>query len=153
MTRPSYYEYVEAVLPTLCWMLVIMPCSAAAQANSGIKGTVRGSGNESLAEVKVTAIRSIGDQPTTTTNQDGAYTLSLAQGMYVVTFEKQGFRKITQRNVPVNPPQFTVVDIHMDISLTGSLNGVVRDPKGAVLSGVHVTAINSETGWSRGATT
>jgi uncharacterized membrane protein len=83
---------IVAALVALVW-----GAPAAAQGQGKITGVVRDTTGAALPGVTVTATNpATTASETTTTGDDGSYSLSVAPGAYTVTIAILGFRRVTQ---------------------------------------------------------
>lgn len=110
--------------------LISLPFSAYTQSTGAISGKVSAMGSSDLSGVTVTATHDqSGQSTTTTTNSDGKYEFrNLAEGVYTLLFEREGFKKAKKRNIRVTANVTTtpsVVALEISVSLnTGDLSGI-----------------------------
>jgi hypothetical protein len=113
------------ILRTLCALLalcagLIVASPAAAQGVGAIGGTVVDASGAVLPGVSVTLSSAqggtIGGSQQAVTNERGEYEfLRLVPGGYTVVAELQGFRRVEQREVPVNSDVTSRVDIKLEV--------------------------------------
>jgi len=93
------------------------PSALAQESRGSISGTVKDNSGGALPGVTVTATKKDTNQGTSTvTNETGAYTLLFLQpGIYAVTAELPGFKKVLRDNVEVRVNDRLGVDLAMEI--------------------------------------
>jgi hypothetical protein len=97
--------------------VLAVPPALAQESRGSISGTVKDNSGGALPGVAVTATKKDTNQATTAvTNETGAYTLLFLQpGIYAVTAELAGFKKVLRDNVEVRVNDRIGVDLAMDI--------------------------------------
>src|SRR6185436_18118202 len=101
--------------------LVMFICQVAVQAQTtgSISGVVVDQNGAIVAGATVTVKNTgTGDERKTTSNGSGAYSVSqLNPGVYVVTVENKGFKKVVHSDVPVSVSVETKLDLALQIGL------------------------------------
>jgi hypothetical protein len=115
-----YRHDVPAALFPLV-LTVVLAVSAVAQVDRGaIVGTVTDQAGARIAGAEVTVTNVSTSQPTkVTTNDEGAFAVNLLKiGVYSVSAEKKGFRRIVQQNVEVGVDQVVRLDLALKVGST-----------------------------------
>jgi hypothetical protein len=104
------------VLGTLLWLLVVTAANAQ-DFRGGITGTITDGSGGRLPGVTVTATNvATNVASNTTTNAEGDYSiLYLTPGVYALTAELSGFKKVVRENVEVRISDRVGIDLKMDV--------------------------------------
>jgi hypothetical protein len=105
----------------ICLLALLWPTQAAAQAVSGtILGSATDANGAALAGVKITFTHTqTGLTRVVTSETSGEYVApNLPPGLYTITAEQPGFKKLQLGNVQLNVDQKAVVDLKMDVGAT-----------------------------------
>lgn len=127
-------------------MLVALSCAAAwAQAPEGkISGVVRDATGAGIPGVTVTATnQATNASQTTTTGNDGSYTLSVAPGAYNVTASIVGFRRVT-RAVEIGGGASTPLDFSLEAQVTEEITVTALKRESTVLDVPFSVAATTE---------
>ncbi|MBO0859448.1 MAG: TonB-dependent receptor [Chloracidobacterium sp.] len=119
-TRPSLPGINKYPL-IVCLLALLWPGQAAAQAVSGtILGTATDANGGSLAGVNVTITNTqIGMSRVITTDSSGEYVApNLPPGVYTISAEMAGFKKLLLGNVQLNVDQKARVDLKLEVGAT-----------------------------------
>jgi len=113
----------------LLTLLALFASLASAQSNGNVKGVVKDTSGAVLPGAQVTLTnKSTQRELQLLTNETGTYTFNfIPPGDYGVTFEMQGFRKLTIDKVTVNVAQTLVLDIALQVGDVSSEMTVTAD--------------------------
>jgi len=137
---------------TLIAVLGISTIPVLAQSNGIVKGVVKDTSGAVLPGAQITLNNKATQRPLQTlTNETGSYTFNfLPPGDYGVTFEMQGFRKLTIESITVNVAQTVVADAALQVGDVTSELTVTADAAmvqtttsdlGHVVDNVMVTSV------------
>src|SRR5262245_41328546 len=122
---------IVLLLSLLVLFFVGPPCLVAQQGRGTISGTVSDPSGAAVPEASVT-ITNVRTNAvfTTQTNEEGLYTApGLAVGDYVVTAERQGFKRAVRKGVTLQVDQKAHVNLTMDVGgITDTVEVVVQTP-------------------------
>jgi outer membrane receptor protein involved in Fe transport len=122
---------IERVTKMVVAILTGCACLCAQSERGSIRGTVEDATGAVVPGAKVTATNA-GTGVETTTQSTGAGNYNLAQlppGIYRVTAEQSGFKKLIQENVEVQVSGVTPLDLHMEVGqLTESVTVATAAP-------------------------
>ncbi len=120
----------KPVLGLVILSLPLLSISLLAQSNTGqITGTVFDQTKAAISEVAISAVNIATNVPqTAVTNKDGVYSLaSLPPGVYRMTLEKTGFKKLLQESVTVEGGSTIQLNFDMAVGSTSSEVSVTAD--------------------------
>src|SRR5262245_24331726 len=107
-----------SLLLSLSLLVLCRTPAAFGQATTGsISGTVTDPGGANVADVRIKARNvSTGQELDTTTTGAGVYVLpSVPVGIYELTAEQQGFKKVTQQSIEVRVAIRSTVDFQLEV--------------------------------------
>src|SRR6202166_3355326 len=124
--------------PNICRVLVGALClvclspAVFSQTTSGLTGTVTDLSGATMPGAKVTLTSTeTGAQRETTSNEAGAYEFSALQpGSYTLTFQKEGFAKVTSAAIRLEVNQVARLDVSMH---PGAVNKNIQSTAAAAL--------------------
>jgi hypothetical protein len=110
-------------------LLAFAPLLAQTGANTGLRGRVTDQSGAVIPGTAVTVTKAdTGERRTTTTNATGDWEVRfLTAGPYSVTFENQGFKKLTRSGVTVTTSELATLDVQMDLGELGQTVEVTAD--------------------------
>lgn len=119
-------------------------------AAGGLKGRVRTSQNEAIAEVSVTAQKDGKDIKTATTDKNGAFELNgLASGSYNILFDKNGYNSGILYNVEVKKNKIRDLGSRLilarDQGTMVIIKGIVFDQNGRSVRGANIEIEKKQT--------
>lgn len=143
-----FYQFSGRFGGLLAAVLLCVVSGIAASPAAGIlKGIVVDSNGLVIAGARVLATNTGNARKTrTTTNNEGAYELSLEEGTYLVKVTCVGFQNNDRDDVIVNADRATTEDFILEPQPPAVVAGLVSDAQGAAVAGAMITAHHVEDG-------